>query len=108
MAYSEDYLNFVIDQLSEFGDFEHKKMFGGVGFFKEGKMFAGIMKGNFCLKVGESNQKDFEDRGMQAYVNDSKKKGMPYWEVPADVLEDKSQLKEWAEKSFREAIKGKK
>ena len=26
MAYSEDYLNFVIDQLSEFGDFEHKKI----------------------------------------------------------------------------------
>jgi TfoX/Sxy family transcriptional regulator of competence genes len=38
MAYSEDYLNFVIDQLSEVGDFEHKKMFGGVGFFlKKGK-----------------------------------------------------------------------
>jgi TfoX/Sxy family transcriptional regulator of competence genes len=48
MAYSENYLNFVIDQLSEFGDFEHKKMFGGIGFFKDGKMFAGIMKGNFC------------------------------------------------------------
>ena len=26
MAYSKDYLDFVIEQLSEFGDFEHKKV----------------------------------------------------------------------------------
>ena len=108
MAYSEDYLNFVIDQLSEFGEFNYKKMFGGIGFFKDGKMFAGIMKGNLCLKVGDSNRKDFEDRGMKPYLNDSKKKGMPYWEVPADVLEDKSLFKEWADKAYQEAVKGKK
>jgi DNA transformation protein len=108
MAYSEDYLNFLIDQLSEFGAFDHKKMFGGVGFFKDGKMFAGIMYGNFCLKVGDSNRKDFEDRGMKPFVNDSKKKGMPYWEVPAEILEDKTLLKQWAEKAYQEAIKGKK
>ena len=108
MAFSEDYLNFVIEQLSEFGDFEHKKMFGGVGFFKDGKMFAGIIYGNLCLKVGDSNRKDFEDRGIKPFGSDAKKKGMPYYEVPADVLEDKSRLKEWADKAFQEAIKGKK
>lgn len=108
MAYTEDYLNYVIDQLSEVGEFNHKKMFGGIGFFREGKMFAGIMKGKFCLKVGDSNRKDFEDRGMAPYVNDSKKKGMPYWEVPADVLEDKTQLKTWAGKAFQEAVNAKK
>ncbi len=108
MAYSEDYLNFVIDQLSEFGDFEHKKMFGGIGFFKEGKMFAGIMYGNFCLKVGDSNRKDFDDRGIANFRSSSKKKGMPYREVPADILEDKSLLKKWTDKAYQEAIKGKK
>jgi len=107
MAYSEDYLNFVIDQLSEFGDFEHKKMFGGVGFFKDGKMFAGIMYGNFCLKVGDSNLKDFEDRGIANFGSSSKKKGMPYREVPADVFEDKTMLKKWADKAYQEAIKKK-
>ena len=108
MAYSEDYLNFIIDQLSEFGEFEHKKMFGGVGFFKEGKMFAGIMYGNFCLKVGDANRKDFEERGIRSYANDARKKTMPYLEVPADVLENKSILKEWADKAYQEALKAKK
>lgn len=108
MAYSEDYLNFIIDQLSEFGDFEHKKMFGGVGFFREGKMFAGIMYGSFCLKVGDSNRKDFDDRGIADFKSSAKKKGMPYREVPADVLEDKTTLKIWADKAVEEALKGKK
>jgi DNA transformation protein and related proteins len=66
------------------------------------------MKGNFCLKVGNNNRKDFEDRGMRPYVNDSMKKGMLYWEVPAELLEDKSLLKIWTDKAFQEAIKGKK
>ncbi len=108
MAYSEDYLSFIIDQLSEFGAFEHKKMFGGVGFFKEGKMFAGIMYGNFCLKVGNSNRQDFIDHGMEPKEENPKKKRMPYWEVPPEVLENKSLLKIWADKAVGEALKGKK
>ena len=36
------------------------------------------------------------------------RKGLPYYEVPANVLEDKSLLKEWADKAFQEAIKSKK
>ena len=107
MAYSEDYLNFIMDQLSEFGEFEQKKMFGGVGFFKEGKMFAGIMYGNFCLKVGDSNRNDFEDRGIEPYADDARKKAKPYLEVPADVMENKTLLVEWAGKAYQEAIKAK-
>ena len=53
MAYSEDYLQFCLEQLSDIQEVTHKKMFGGVGFFKEGKMFAGIMYGKLCLKVDE-------------------------------------------------------
>ena len=89
MAVSEDYLNFVKEQLSESGAFEVKKMFGGYGFFKEGKMFAMIGNDVFRLKVDETNQADFEKKGMKPYHSDSKKKGMPYWEVLVDVLEDK-------------------
>ncbi len=35
MAVNDNYLAYVSDQLSEFGEVEIKKMFGGVGFFKE-------------------------------------------------------------------------
>lgn len=105
MAYSEDYLQFCLEQLSDIEDIMYKKMFGGVGFFKEGKMFAGIMGGQLCLKVDGTNQADFEAAGMTKYNPKKMGKGLPYFEVPLDVLEDKEQLKKWGIKSWKIAMK---
>ena len=108
MAVSEDYKNFITDQLEYFGDITAKGMFGGIGFFKEGIMFAMIGGGTFRMRVDEENQADYESKGMKPYQSNPKKKGMPYWEVPVDVLEDKEELNLWAQKSLEAAIRGKK
>lgn len=105
MAVSEEYLKYISDQLSEFGGFETKRMFGGVGFFKEGLMFGKIGSETFRLKVDESNQGEYEARGMKPFYSETKKKGMPYWEVPADIIEDRSSLAQWAQTSFEIAMK---
>jgi len=99
MAVNEEYLNFIQDQLSQFKGYETKKMFGGIGFFKDGKMFGLIGKNVFHLKADETNKADFESHGMKAFMSDAKKKGMPYWEVPLKVLENRSELSKWAQKS---------
>ena len=104
MAVQKEYIDFVIDQLELIQPFETKKMFGGVGFFKEGKMFAMIGGNQFRLKVDESNKGAFEEAGMKPYQSSTKKKGMPYWEVPVSILEDKDKLCEWAKKSIEIAL----
>lgn len=104
MAVSDSFLNYVVDQLSDFGEFEVKKMFGGIGLFREKKMFGMIGGDVFRLKVDETNQADYEAKGMKPYHSDKKKKGMPYWEVPAEVLEDRAALAEWAIKSWEIAM----
>ena len=108
MAYSQDYLDYILGQLSLFGDVQTKKMFGGVGLFHDGLMFGMIGDDIFRLKVDDSNFADYEVRGMQPFSSGSKKKGMPYWEVPAEVLEDPEQLKVWADKSYQAAVTAKK
>lgn len=108
MAVKEDFLQFITDQLSESGPFETKKMFGGVGFFRDGLMFGMIGDDKFRLKVDESNQKDFEGYGMKPYKDPGKKKGMPYWEVPLDVLKNKTLLKKWVIKAYIVATNAKK
>lgn len=108
MAVSDSYLELVLDQLSEFGNVDTKKMFGGVGLFRDGLMFGKIGGDTFRLKVDESNKDDFEKKGMKPYYSEKKKKGMPYWEVPSDVFEDKTELAKWANKSFAAAQKAKK
>ena len=108
MAVKEEYLNFVKDQLEQIGSFDTKKMFGGVGFFKDGIMFALIAKGIFRFRVDEVNQSDYEGRGMEPYRTKPNTKGMPYWEVPVDVWEDRDELKVWAEKAIEVAVRNKK
>ncbi|MDH3650002.1 MAG: TfoX/Sxy family protein [Saprospiraceae bacterium] len=100
MAVDQSYVQFVVDQLAEFDTVETRNMFGGVGIYKDGIMFGLIGNDKFYLKAGESNVGDYEAVGMKAFMSDRKGKGMPYYEVPADVLEDAGVLKIWAAKSF--------
>lgn len=109
MAVNQEYLLFIQDQLSMIEAIETKKMFGGIGFFKEGLMFGMIAKDTFRLKVDQSNQADFEARGSGPLVSStSKKRSMPYWEVPEEVINDRSELARWATKSFQIALQNKK
>ena len=108
MAVNEDYLNFINDQLSGLGSYETKPMFGGIGFFKEGLMFAMLGKGVFRLKADELNKADFEERGIARFLSDKNTKGLPYYEVPAEILEDKDELCIWAKRSFEAAQRKKK
>ncbi|WP_211212020.1 TfoX/Sxy family protein [Flexithrix dorotheae] len=103
MPVSEDYLNYIKDQLEGVGEVEIKRMFGGVGLFHGGLMFGKIGDDVFRLKVDETNQADYEARGMKPFYSETKKKGMPYWEVPADVIENKEELAKWVAKSFEVA-----
>ena len=96
MAFTKEYLKYILEQLSELENVEWKIMFGGIGFFKEGKMFGMLANDVFKLKIGDSNRQLFVDKGMQPHFDPRKKKGMPYWEVPVEVVEDKELLKEWA------------
>lgn len=107
MAVNEEYLKYIQDQLSEFGEIDIKRMFGGIGIFKEGLMFAKIGGDTFRLKVDETNQKQFEERGMKPFHSEKKKKGMPYWEVPQEILEDRIELTKWANQSYEIAAKNK-
>lgn len=108
MAVNEDYLHFINDQLSGLGGHETKPMFGGIGFFKEGLMFGMIGQDVFRLKADEINKSDFEERGIPRFLSDKKTRGLPYYEVPAEILEDKDELCNWAKKSFEAAMRAKK
>jgi DNA transformation protein len=92
MTNIEELTSSILDSLFEIGTHRNKKMVGGIGFFKEGVKFAIRVKKVFRLKVDESNEADFEAHGMNPYESNTKEKGMPYWEVPASILENKTVL----------------
>ena len=105
MPVSDQFLDYVIDQLSSWGEVYARRMFGGAGLYREGKMFGLVADDVAYLKADDSNRAAFEKAGSAPFKPyPDRKTVMPYYEIPADVLEDPKQLGRWAERSF--AIRG--
>ena len=100
MNASESFLEYLDDQLSDFQPYTSKKMFGGLGYFKDGKIFGAIMDGKFMLKVDDSNRKDFEDHGMKPWSPPNRNMKMPYYPVPSEILKNKKALNQWCSKAW--------
>jgi len=110
MAISDEFIDYVIDQLSGWGQVSARKMFGGAGLYCEGAMFGLIADDVAYLKVDDSNREDFLKAGSSAfkpYPEKAKTYVMSYYEVPADVLENPDQFAEWAQRSLAVARKKK-
>ncbi|MDH3306818.1 MAG: TfoX/Sxy family protein [Acidimicrobiia bacterium] len=84
----------LAEELAPVGAVTTKKMFGGVGVFTDGTMFAIVdSTGSVFLRADESTTGRFE-------AADSEKHGrMPYWTVPAEVLDDPDELLAWADQA---------
>lgn len=85
----------LVDVLSVLGEITSKRMFGGVGVFHEGKMFAMVnSKGGILFKVDDSNKAEYEAKG------ETKHGKMPYYSVPVEILSDDDKLVSWASTSI--------
>ncbi len=108
MAVSEDYLEFVLEQLEGAGEVVPKRMFGGVGLYLEGLFFGLIANDVLYLKVDDVNRKDYEERGMGPFrPYKDRFTVMQYYEVPIDILEDREALVVWVKKALEVASKKK-
>ncbi|MFZ3171778.1 MAG: TfoX/Sxy family protein [Carboxydocellales bacterium] len=97
MAVNDSYRDFVLEQLEHFGPITAKKMFGGIGLFFDCLTFGLIAKDVMYLKTDDSNRAEYEKEGMGPFKPfENKPMLMLYYEVPADILENKVELVNWA------------
>lgn len=83
-------------------------MFGGYGFYYQGVFFALIADGKLYFKVGDSNRKEFEAYHCLPFIytgHKGKDVTMSYYELPADIMDDKTLILEWVEKSAALGVK---
>ena len=93
----------MVEALNPVGDVTSKSMFGGYGIFESGTMFALVSaEAQLFFRADDETRKRYEDAGSIQH------KPMPYFEVPADVLEVDSTLVEWAEEAAQVAHAAKK
>ncbi len=68
-----------------------KAMFGGLGVFCDGLMFALITRqGDLYLKADDGNRLSFEEVGLESYGK------MPYYRAPEGSLDSWASLEPWA------------
>lgn len=108
MAFSEGYRDFVLEQLERVCPVTARSMFGGVGLYAQGLFFALIAEDRLYFKVDNSTRPDFERLSMGPFRPFGEDKAMGYYEVPADVLEDRAQLEGWMRKAIEVARRAKK
>ena len=101
MAVSDEFLEFVLDQFARWGEVTARKMFGGVGLYRDGKMFGLIADDVAYLKVDDSNREAFAQAGSGPFKPfPDRPTTMSYFEIPPDVLESPDELIQWAQRSL--------
>ncbi len=89
------YLEYVLEQLEGAGNLTTRRLFGGYGIYESGAIFALILSdSSLYFKVDDETRPNYQAIGSQQFEN------MPYWLVPADVLDDRETLLEWAEEAI--------
>src|ERR1700690_178177 len=107
MAVSSDYLGYVLEQLAALPGLTHRRMFGGIGLYCDGVIFAIISDDVLYCKAGEANRADFTSRGMGAFrpYKNKPKISTTYYELPAEGLEDPEQCAAWARRCAASAAR---
>jgi len=109
MASSSDFIAYVLDQLSDWGNVYQKRMFSAIGLFQNDLMFGLIYNDMVFLKIDETNKKKFIEANSKPLIIFKSKSTVPsFYELPIDVLENADEFVFWAKESLEIQIKNKK
>jgi DNA transformation protein and related proteins len=105
MPHSNEYLEYVLEQLSGLPDVRSRRMFSGAGLYQDEVFFGLLFNDTLYFKVDDSTRPDYESRGMAQFrpYEDRPLLSFSYYEVPAEVLEDRHELQAWARRSVQAA-----
>ena len=104
MRVSAGFRDFVLDQLAGVSQVRARAMFGGVGLYA-GDVFFGILAADtLYFKVDDTNRASYESAGSSPFKPyPDRPMTMPYYNVPASVLEDADAVAAWARRSIEVA-----
>jgi len=106
MARSNQYLDYVLEQLQGLERLISRRMFGGAGLYRDEIFFGLIYKDRLYFRTDDTTRADYETRGGEAFRPRPKFTALKaaYYTVPADILEDSEELVQWARKSVAAAV----
>ena len=107
MPAKSEFVEYLTEQLQPLGAVSARAMFGGWGFYLDGRVFAIVADDTFYLKADDVNRADFKTRGLQPfrYAMKGKLMTMAYFQPPAEAMDDREVLCQWARKGVEAAAR---
>lgn len=105
---TEGYVDFVLEMLAPIGGVSSGRFFGGLGLTSDGVQFAMLMGDSLYFVVDDGLRSRLESEGSECFWYTTKKGRVnvkKYYEVPADYVEDQTQLLHLARESIQIARK---
>lgn len=99
MANSQDFVDFVLEQLTLLGPVSARRMFGGHGLYIDGLMFAIVVDDRLYLKADAETRPQFMAKSLPPFTYqraDQRAVSVAYFEAPPEVFDDKTEMLEWA------------
>ena len=99
MKKRDSFRDYVSEQLGE--DVVVRPMFGGYGLYRGDRFFGIVFRSRLYFRTGPLTRKEYVRRGMKPFKPNARMTLKTYYEVPADILEDRDQARAWAAKAAR-------
>lgn len=105
-------LNELLEELFEpVGGVSLRRMFGGIGVFKDNVMFGLVDDDVLFLKADETTRERFEAGGSSPWIYQGRHRAnvsTSYWRVPERLYDEPDEFREWAVAAFVVAERAKK
>ncbi len=110
MAKKSEFVEYLLELLSDFGNIRSRAMFGGYGIYRDDLMFGLVADDQLYLKVDEENRATFEEEGAEPfiYVKNGQPMAMSYYLVPENALDNPMEMQHWAQLAYDAALRSKK
>jgi len=96
---SNDFADFLRDQLAPLGHITMRRMFGKSGVFCGGVMLGMVSDNTLYVRVDDQNRATFKEAEAYPPLNYAKKGEMidlAFWRVPERLMDEPDELVEWA------------
>lgn len=97
------------DSFDGLGEIEIRRMFGGKGIYYRGLIVGLVLHGELMLKGDDQTGSIYEAAGGRRWIYENKRSKrpvkMPYWALPAEILEDRDELAQWTRRAFESAVR---
>lgn len=106
MAVSPEFREFVAEMLEPLGRVEIRRMFGGLGIFRDGLMFGLVADETLYLKADDLSRGEFEALGSAPFTygrKDGRRASLNYMALPETLYDEPDDVIAWARKAIEAA-----